>query len=179
MVERLQSAAMIRKIAIIGPECTGKTSLAQQLAEQYSTVWIPEYARTYIESLGKPYTFNDVERIALFQRRQIYATYSEASQYIFFDTDLIITKVWFEVVYNKVPDWLDSAILNSNFNTYLLCDTSLPWIADNVRENGGEMRETLFTRYKQNIELYGFNYSIITGVGEERLINAIRYLSGY
>jgi NadR type nicotinamide-nucleotide adenylyltransferase len=168
---------MINKVAIIGPECTGKTTLASQLANHFSTIWIPEYARNYIENLNHKYTFADVEQIAKYQYLQISAKYSGANKFVFFDTDLIITKVWFEVVFDKLPGWIDDVIKNNNFSTYLLCDTSLPWIPDNVRENGGEMRDILYNKYREYLDYYGFKYFVVSGLGNDRLKNAIDCLN--
>jgi NadR type nicotinamide-nucleotide adenylyltransferase len=170
---------MIHKVAIIGPECTGKTTLAQQLAVHFSTVWVPEYARDYVEQLDRKYTFDDVIQIARHQEEQIHATYSKASRFVFFDTDLIITKVWFDVVYKQTPDWIDLAIKKSNFSCYLLCDNSLPWNPDNVRENGGEMRNKLFEEYKRNLDYFNFKFQIISGIGTTRFENASRFLKQY
>jgi NadR type nicotinamide-nucleotide adenylyltransferase len=170
---------MIHKIAIIGSECTGKTTLAHQLADRFSTVWVPEYAREYIEQLDRKYTFDDVVKIAQHQEVQIHATYSGANKFVFFDTDLIITKVWFEIVFKQVPDWIEIAIKKSGFTSYILCDNSLPWNPDNVRENGGEMRDTLFDKYKNNLDYFKLKYQVISGKGTERLENASKFLEQY
>jgi len=103
----------------------------------------------------------------------------KANQILFFDTYLIITKVWFQVVFNKIPDWLDEAIQNSNIDLFLLTNTELPWIPDKVRENGGEMREKLFEIYKSELLLYCFNFSIITGTGRKRFNNALEEIKNF
>jgi nicotinamide riboside kinase len=87
--------------------------------------------------------------------------------------------VWFEVVYKQVPDWIDLAIKKSGFTCYLFCDNSLPWNSDGVRENGGEMRNTLFEEYKKNLDYYNFKYHIISGMGKERFENAIKFLDQF
>jgi len=92
---------------------------------------------------------------------------------VFFDTWLIITKVWFDFVYGKHPQWLDLHIRNSKVDLFLLCDIDLPWIADPVRENGGENREKLNLIYQQELNFYGFRYVLVNGIGEMRMENAI------
>jgi NadR type nicotinamide-nucleotide adenylyltransferase len=161
------------KIAVIGPECTGKTSLTIQLASHYETVGIPEYAREYIENLNRRYSYDDVVNISKKQIEQLQSNYHNAKKYVFFDTDLIITNVWFEVVFQMKPPWIEKEILGSNIQLYLLCATDIPWTPDKVRENGGQMRETLFKMYKKQLEDRKFAFSIIYGVGDERLKNAI------
>ena len=95
---------------------------------------------------------------------------------MFFDTWLIITRVWFEVVFSKVPDWIDKQISQASFDLVLLCDTDLAWVSDGVRENGGAMREVLQERYRAHIQKAGWDYFTVRGVGEERLTNAIRFI---
>lgn len=167
----------IIKIVVTGPESTGKTTLSQSLAEKLGCEWIPEYARSYIESLNRPYTFEDVEKIAHEQILQEHQ-YSErvGSGFLILDTWLIITKVWFDIVYGRFPEWIDQKIRVGNINLFLVCEPDLPWIQDSVRENGGEMRNILFERYCTEIEKYGFQYEIIGGIGEDRVRNAVEVL---
>jgi NadR type nicotinamide-nucleotide adenylyltransferase len=173
MEKRLVNSEGMIKIAIIGPECTGKTSLTMQLALYYNTVGIPEYAREYVENLKRMYNYDDVVNISKKQIEQLRSNYHDAKKYIFFDTDLIITNVWFEVVFRQKPPWIEKEILSSNIHLYLLCATDIPWTPDKVRENGGQMRETLFNMYKQQLEKRNFAFNIIYGLGDGRLKNAI------
>ncbi|MCX7986982.1 MAG: ATP-binding protein [Bacteroidales bacterium] len=169
---------MAKKIAILGPECTGKTTLANQLAEYFNGIWVPEYARTYVANLNARYTFADVEHIAKTQIEQI-SSANNLQNFVFFDTELILTKVWFEVVFKKEPPWLDEAIQHNSFDLYLLTDTSIPWQPDPVRENGGQMREFLFQKYEYYLRYYKFPYEIVNGIGEQRLHNAIQIIKRY
>ena len=95
---------------------------------------------------------------------------------VFFDTWLIITKVWFDFVYKKRPEWLDSYIKNSSIDLFLVCDIDLPWVFDPVRENGGENRQILQNIYIDHLKNYGFNFKIVSGEGEERIKNAIHFV---
>ena len=173
------SSEKLKKIAIIGPECTGKTTISEELANYYKTQWVAEFAREYIQNLNCVYDFKDVENIALKQIEQLNSIYGLTSKYIFFDTDLIITKVWFQVVYNKIPNWIDDAIINSKIDLYLLCNTDLPWKPDKVRENGGEMREKLFLMYKDEIEAFKKPYFIVKGEKKQRTDNAVNFIENY
>ena len=148
-----------------------------QLAAHYNTIFVPEYAREHVMRLQGNYTFDDVVFIA---KRQVeeYNVYDEdANNILFFDTDMIITKVWFEVVYNESPPWVNEFIRVNHFDYHLLCNTEIPWEPDLARENGGAMRETLFNRYEKELITQGFSYGVITGKGENRLKNAIIMLN--
>jgi NadR type nicotinamide-nucleotide adenylyltransferase len=168
-----KSPSTLIRIGITGPECTGKSTLAAGLAAHYRTAFIPEYAREYIESLHRPYTYDDVVHIAERQVMDEQAYALKANGILFYDTYLIITKVWFSVVYNRMPVWIDEVLQRNHIHLFLLCDTDIPWVPDNVRENGGEMREKLLMIYRQELEKYGFPYTVIRGKGNKRLKNAI------
>lgn len=168
----IQTDRQIR-IAVTGPECTGKTTLALQLAERYKGQYIAEFAREYVEKLPLHYTYQDVEAIAKIQVQQYQATTSDRGQLFFFDTWLIITKVWFQWVFGKTPGWLNDRILDCPIDLFLLCRPDLPWEPDPVRENGGENRLKLFDLYRNELQHYGFNFVEIGGIGEARLQAAI------
>jgi NadR type nicotinamide-nucleotide adenylyltransferase len=163
-------------IVVTGAESTGKSVLAMQLGTFFNVPFYPEYAREYLERSGPGYTFQDVETIARVQEEQMREAAGRDTRYVFFDTWLIITKVWFEVVYGKVPGWILKTLATAPVHLFLLCANDIPWIPDPLRENGGDMREKLFERYKTNLEDFGFNYQIVTGTGEDRMHNAIRII---
>lgn len=164
-------------IVITGAESTGKSELTQQLAGHFDAPFVEEYARTYIEKLHRKYNYSDVEKIALFQKKQMENSNKLNSKFVFLDTWLIITKVWFEVVFNKKPDWIDQVLKTTKVDLFLVCDTDLAWIADPVRENGGEKRNSLQKLYIQSLEKYKFNYRIISGKGEIRFKRALKIVS--
>ena len=167
----------LRKIVITGPESTGKTTLTETLALNLNVPWIPEYARNYVEALHRPYTYQDVENIARFQVQQE-REFSDIGpkNILLMDTWLIMTKVWFDVVYGSIPEWIEQYISSAKIDLFLICRPDLPWINDPVRENGGEMRNILFKRYCKEVQEYGFPFEIIEGTGEMRFGNALSFI---
>ena len=168
-----------RIIVITGAESTGKTQLARQLSERLDCEWIPELSRNFIEKLSGTYTYTDVEEIARQQIQQVNDCINSSSRLVIFDTGLIITKVWFDVVYNKHPQWLVDTITKMPKVLHLLCDTDIEWVADSVRENGGDMRDKLTGIYKKELDEFGFPYQIVSGMGDKRLINSLKILENY
>ncbi len=166
-------------IVITGAESTGKSALAIDLGRVFSSPWVPEYAREYLEKSGMTYTRSDVEAIAKVQIRQMEEAQNLVSRYVFFDTWLIITKVWLEIVYGAAPGWISDAIASAPVDMFLLCDTDIPWVPDPLRENGGEMREVLSGLYRKNIESFGFRYKNITGFGEDRFAMARKIIQQF
>ncbi len=169
----------MNKIAIIGPESTGKSVLAAALAKHYHADWVPEYARTYVENLDRDYNFDDISQIA---RQQIAAeqAYADANQngLVFFDTDLIITKVWFEYCYGQVPDFVLDKLASGFFDLYLLCEPDIPWEADNVREHGND-RDYFYEWYKSEIIQLNKPYRVVNGIGPKRIQTAIKHIDEF
>ena len=167
------------KIAILGPESTGKSELAKALATYYKGEWVPEYAREYVEKLGRKYNYDDVCHIAAIQLKEIDLFENKTqSDFVFFDTELIITKIWFEYCFGEVPQFLTNAMEKPVFDFYLLCDYDLEWIPDPVREHGDD-RAYFFNLYKAEIEKTQRPFSIVSGTGEDRVLNAIKAIENY
>ena len=165
------------KVGIIGPESTGKSTLARYLARRYKGTCVPEYARTYVEQKGTTeITYDELCDIAKHQVEEIKSlsdevglsvkrSFSETvfqAKPVFFDTELIVTKVWFDYAFGRVPEWLNEAIRRYPMDTYLLTYPDLPWVPDPARSNGSDaIRMELFERYKAEIEALNIPYYII------------------
>ena len=154
------------KVGIIGPESTGKSTLARELAEQFKGTYVPEYAREYVERKGSTeVTYDELCGIARHQIEEItslpFREEPEVGLY-FFDTELIVTKVWFEYAFGKVPEWLSEAIKAYPMDLYLLTYPDIPWVPDPARYNGSQaMREELFDRYEEEVKATGVPYYVI------------------
>ena len=113
-----------KKIVVIGPESTGKSTLCEQLAAKFNTIWVPEFARQYLLSLGRPYHYDDLLIIAkgqLEQEDRLVASLKNAL--IFIDTDMYVMKVWCEFVFGKCHSFILDEIVKRKYDAYLLCNT--------------------------------------------------------
>ena len=162
----------IKKIALIGPESTGKTTLCRQLAMHFGTQWVPEFARDYISGLNREYTLDDIVRCAREQLRLESELIKTAKRFLFCDTEMIIAKVWCEDVFEIIPGELQVMVSAQKYDLCLLTLPDLPFLQDDVRENP-HRREYFFEWYKRELEEAGYNYAVIGGTGETRLSNAI------
>ena len=151
------------KVALIGPESSGKTTLARYLARRYNGTYVPEYAREYVERKGTTdVTFDELCDIAKYQIEEIKLIANSQKPIAFFDTELIVTKIWFEYAFGHVPEWLNEAILRYPMDVYLLTYPDLPWIPDPARSNGSDaIRLELFHRYESEIQSLDIPYYII------------------
>ena len=153
----------MNKVALIGPESSGKTTLARYLARRYNGTYVPEYAREYVERKGTTdVTFDELCDIAKHQIEEIKLIANSQKPIAFFDTELIVTKIWFEYAFGHVPEWLNEAILRYPMDVYLLTYPDLPWIPDPARSNGSDaIRLELFHRYESEIQALDIPYYII------------------
>ena len=102
--------SMLKKIVIIGPESTGKSTLCAQLAAHYNTIWVEEYAREYLLTNGREYTFGNLLDVASGQIENEEAGVKSIQKHagtppnlLFIDTDMYVLKVWCEFVFNRCP----------------------------------------------------------------------------
>ncbi len=167
---------MIKRIAITGPESTGKSQLAEGLALHYQTLWVAEYAREYLEKLNRAYNYDDILQIAKEQLKRENAAAEKANHFLFCDTDVTVTKIWCEFKYKHCHDWINETFLQHKYDLYLLCDTDIPWAFDPQRENPNE-REELFQLYQQILKAAKFPFAIVSGIGALRLENAIKIVN--
>ncbi|AOM77561.1 AAA family ATPase [Pedobacter steynii] len=162
----------IKKIAIVGPESTGKSTITQQLAKHYKTLWVPEYARYYCAALTDPCTLQD--EINMFHgqlalEESILAIAEK--ELIFCDTTFITVKIWSDEVFGETPRMVLDALPNYTYDLYLLMDIDLPWQEDPLRDFPHK-REHFMQIWHQELLNLNANYVLISGQ-EERLKNAI------
>ena len=170
----------MQKIVAIGPESTGKSTLCASLAKHFSAPWCPEYAREFLLKNGKEYTYEDLLLIAKGQVKmedEIIQNYSGHAAYYFIDTDLYVLKVWSEYVFGKCHPFILEQIATRKYDLFLLCNTDLPWMEDELREYPDEARRIeLFHIYKDLLAQQHIPWKIIEGNENARLQSAITVL---
>jgi NadR type nicotinamide-nucleotide adenylyltransferase len=169
---------MLKRIAITGPESTGKSILAKELAEYFNTVWVPEYAREYLETHGSDYKQEDIVKIAKGQLKLEDKMSEKANEYLFCDTDLFVTKIWSEFKYGTCDHWILEKILTHPYDLHLLMDIDLEWEEDTLRENPGD-RKKLFSIYMKELAHYKYPFFIIDGKGKSRVEAAIQVINNF
>lgn len=180
---------MVKKIVVIGPESTGKSTLCELLAQHFNSSWCPEFAREYLITNGKEYTFEDLESIAkgqlALEDEYLASATHEASKstdkppLLFIDTDMYVMKVWCEYVFEKCHQFILDEIVTRKYDLYLLCNIDLPWEADELREYPDEKpRQELYSIYKDLLINQKVPWVDISGNYEERLEKAVEAVNG-
>jgi NadR type nicotinamide-nucleotide adenylyltransferase len=167
----------MKKIVIIGPESTGKSTLCEELAVHYKTEWVKEYARAYLLKNGTDYTFDNLLEVAKGQLQlEDTATASLPTHHspLIIDTDMYVMKVWCEFVFEKCHHWILNRIVERKYDLYLLCNIDLPWVKDELREYPDlKSREQLYHHYKDIMVNQDVPWVDISGTYEKRLQKAI------
>ena len=172
---------MLKKIVIIGPESTGKSTLSEQLAEHYETAWCPEFAREFLHTNGTDYEFDDLltiakgqlaledEYTARLEQQAEPMMESGGNLPLFLDTDMYVMKVWCEYVFGKCHQFVER-----KYDLYLLCNIDLPWGKDELREYPDlHTRKKLYQIYKDIMLNQSVPWVDISGNYEQRLQKAI------
>jgi NadR type nicotinamide-nucleotide adenylyltransferase len=166
-VESMNEKSGIKKVAIIGPECTGKSELSAALAAHYNTVWVPEYARGYVDNLIRPYELHDLTTIAHGQLRIEDEFANGAERVLFCDTNLYVIKVWSEFKFATVDPEIIRIIQSRPYDLYLLTYVDIPWEEDPLREHPHK-REILYDIYLKEMRNQSVPFVEIKGDRETR-----------
>ncbi|WJS96291.1 DUF4301 family protein [Flavobacterium johnsoniae] len=175
-----QQKTTIIKIALFGPESTGKTTLAKQLAEYYETEWVPEFARDYLQEKWEENKHicvaDDMMPIAYGQTALENKKLETANKYLFCDTNLMVTKVFSEMYYGFCDPLLNEAALKHEYDLFFLTDIDVPWEKDDIRDtpNG---RETVFSVFKQTLIDTKKPFITLSGDKECRLKKAVSIIN--
>jgi len=183
-----------RRICLTGPECTGKTTLAERLAREFDAQWVPEFAREYAVRAARELTAEDVEPIARGQmdeeRRRLGGwpggvprrrpgvggetpPGQPAETPAFLDTDLLSTVVYARHYYGACPSWIEDEARSRKADLYLLLDIDVPWLPDPARDASDVARAALFEKFRNTLDELETNWTTISGGWEERAQRAI------
>jgi NadR type nicotinamide-nucleotide adenylyltransferase len=178
---------MLKKIVVVGPESTGKSTLCEKLAAHYNTIWVREYAREYLLANGTDYTFENLLDVAkgqlageekgIEELKSIHDNnppLGDGGLPLFIDTDMYVMKVWCEFVFDKIHPWVLNQIVERKYDLYLLCNVDAPWVKDELREYPDlVIREKLYHHYKDIMINQQEPWVNISGNYEQRLQKAI------
>ena len=157
-----------KNIVITGSESSGKTTLFKELKSLTGFSFLPEFSRSYINQINRPYYYNDILEIAkLYEKELEIASKNELS--IISDTDLLTLLIWCEYKYDKCHSFIKESLTKNPPDLYLVCSPNIPWEYDPQRENPNNRVELFYIYLKKIMEL-GIDFEIIEGNSSKRLI---------
>ena len=168
----------IKKIAVVGPESTGKSTICIQLAEHYNTVWVPEYAREYCSLLTDPCTWQDEINMFRGQLELEEKLLQQANNILICDTTFITVKIWSDYMFGRSPQEVIDELPKHPYELYLLMNIDLPWQEDPLRDFP-DMRQHFMDVWHKELRALDAEYHLISGSDSERLNNAIQIIDLY
>ncbi|EOR94728.1 Ribosylnicotinamide kinase [Arcticibacter svalbardensis MN12-7] len=168
----------IKKIAVVGPESTGKSTISAELALHYNTVWVPEYSREYCSKLTEPCSWQDEINMFKGQIDLENQLIPQANGILICDTTFITVKIWSEYMFGKAPEEVLSELSKRPYDFYLLMDIDLPWQEDPLRDFP-HLREHFMNIWHKELQMLHANYQVISGLASLRKENAIIAINNY
>lgn len=172
-----QESSTIKRVVLFGPESTGKTTLCKDLATHYNSVWVPEFARDFLQQKMNKYqqtcSLEDLITIAKGQMDLENEQLKKANRVLFCDTNVLVTKIWSETHFDGYCDYyIKQAVNQVHYTLYLLTDIDVPWELDDLRDRPNE-RQQMFNYFKDTLNELNLPYVFITGGREIRKRKAI------
>lgn len=168
----------IKKIAIVGPESTGKSTLSAQLAAHYKTIWVPEYAREYCEKLTEPCSWQDEINMFKGQLELENRLLPQANALLICDTTFITVKIWSDHVFGKSPQEVLDELPKHPYDFYLLMNIDLPWEDDPLRDFPNQRKHFMGIWHAELKALHA-HYVVISGSKQARFQNAVQAIDQF
>jgi NadR type nicotinamide-nucleotide adenylyltransferase len=164
------------RIAILGAESSGKSTLAAALAARYGTLWVPEYLREFVETHGRTPHEQDQIDIALMQIQREEAAAQQAVRFLFCDTTPVMTALYSRFYWQRVDRRLAALAQARRYDMTLVTMPDMPWTADGMQRESDEVRHTIHAMLLQVLEQQGIGYELIGGDESRRLGTAAALL---
>ncbi|MBE9586904.1 ATP-binding protein [Mucilaginibacter sp. JRF] len=168
----------IIKIAVVGPESTGKSTMSAYLAEHYHTIWVPEYAREYCENLNREYTWQDELNMFHGQLELEEKLAPQANKLLICDTTFITIKIWSDHLFGKSPQEVLDKLADHPYDLYLLLDIDMPWQDDPLRDFP-HLRGHFMDIWHRELQALNADYKVISGLGAGRYAHAVQAIDAW
>ena len=159
----------VRRIAVLGAESSGKSTLCQALAQRYATVWVPEYLREFVDTQGRVPFEEDQFGIAATQRAREDAAALQATDFLFCDTTPLMTALYSRVYWGRVDAPLDALARQHDYALTLVTAPDTPWIPDGLMRESEAVRERVFAMVEEELDARGIRFVLVEGDLPHRL----------
>ena len=160
-------------ICLIGAECTGKTTLAQSLAQEFSGRWVPERLRLFCDALGRTPLQHEqadiLEQQALDELVALEEAIRQQQSTVFCDTAPLLTAVYSEFVFGDTSLYPRARALHARYAMTLVLEPDLPWIADGLQRDGAYVQRPIHTKIMHELNNMGCRLYPVTGTGPSRV----------
>jgi len=174
------SPAALRRVAIIGAECVGKTELAQRLARHLSGLWIPEYLREFCDRTQRtPYREEQAGIVAEQQRLEaeaLAAARARGLEWVLADSAPLTTAVYSELIFGDRSLYAAAVAHHAAYDATLLLAPDLPWVADGIQRDGPAVREASHALLLARLSEHRLDYALVAGSGRARFDAALAAL---
>lgn len=162
----MAAAARLFRVCVTGPESTGKTTLARELAEWAGADWVPEASRLYAERIGRELEATDVAPIVREHIARADGATARAAalgaRALVLDTDLVSTVIYARHYYHTVAPWIEHAERARRADLYLLCAVDVPWVPDGIRDRPAD-RAAMFELFRRALRRRGARLAVVRG----------------
>ena len=159
----------VRRIAVLGAESSGKSTLCGALARRFDTLWVPEYLREFVDTHGRVPFESDQYGIACTQRAREDAAAEQANEFLFCDTTPLMTALYSRVYWGRVDAQLERLAANHDYALTLVTAPDTPWVADGLMRESEEVRQRVYAMLVQELDVRGIRFVLLEGDLPHRL----------
>lgn len=166
------------RVAILGAESSGKSTLAEALARHYRTVWVPEYLREFVDTQGRVPHEEDQYYIARVQMEREDAAARDASRFLFCDTTPLMTALYSRWYWGRVDAGLAALESRHDYTFTVVTAPDGPWVPDGLQRESEQVRQTIHEQVMERLHERAIPFQLVSGSLPQRMLQADRYLSG-
>ena len=159
----------VQRVALLGAESSGKSTLAEALARRYDTVWVPEYLREFVDTLKRVPHEQDQYGIALTQRAREDAAALDARRFLFCDTTPLMTALYSRVYWGRVDAQLAALDASHDYAWTFVTAPDTPWEPDGLQRESEEVRQQVHRMLVDTLTARGIGYTLLAGDLAQRL----------
>lgn len=157
------------RVALLGAESSGKSTLAAALAGEYNTLWVPEYLREFVETEGRVPYESDQCRIARIQQERENAAAAHATRFLFCDTTPLMTALYSRFYWGRVDEQLAKLEKTHDYALTLVSAPDSPWMADGLQRESEQVRQSIHEQVLQTLAERGIAYTLVSGTVQQRM----------
>jgi NadR type nicotinamide-nucleotide adenylyltransferase len=157
----------VLRVAVLGAESSGKSTLCEALARRYETLWVPEYLREFVDTNGRVPFEADQFGIARTQREREDAAAARANRVLFCDTTPLMTALYSRVYWGRVDAGLaalvEGHVYSLNYALTLVTAPDTPWVPDGLMRESEEVRERVYALVVNELDARGIPFVLVQG----------------